>query len=86
MSAGQITFENEITERLDRAKSYLVNVRGIDSNRVITLDCGFTTDLIVKLFVAEPGADPPPCSIFKEIPSFEVKFTKPRPQPSKKRR
>src|SRR5262249_32461951 len=47
MSAGQVTFEKEAAERLERAKSYLVDVREIDRNRIVTLDCGFSTDLIV---------------------------------------
>ena len=84
--AGQETFPNEATDRLDRAKTYLVNVREIDPNRVITLDCGFTEDLTVQLFVAPLGSSPPPCSIFNEIPFSEVKFTKPRPEASKKPR
>lgn len=85
MSAGQITFENETSEHLDRARSYLVNVREIDPNRVVTLDCGFTPDLTIKLYVVSLGATPPPCSNPTETPSFEVKFTKPRPQVPKKR-
>ena len=86
MSAGQITFKNETAERLDRARSHIVDFRGIDSNRVVTLDCGFTTDLTIKLYVVPFGADPPPCEIFREVPFSEVKFTKPRPRASKKRR
>ena len=86
MSAGQETFENEATERLDRAKSYMVNVREIDPNRVVTLDCGFTSDLTVKFYVAPLGATPPACSIFQEISFSEVKFTKLRPAASKKQR
>ena len=86
MSAGQETYENEVTERLDRAKSYLVNVRDIDPNRVITVDCGFTQDVALKLFVAPLGANPPPCSVFLEIPFSEVRFTKPSPKASKKQR
>jgi len=86
MSAGQKTFENETMERLERAKSYLVNVREIDPNRVVTVDCGFTPDLTIKLYVAPLGSTPPVCSNSVEIPISEVKFTKPRPQASKKRR
>ena len=85
MSAGQETFENEATERLNRAKSYLVNVREIDSNRVVTVDCGFAPDLTIKLFIAPLGATPPACSNL-EVPFSEVKFTKPRPGASKKPR
>ena len=86
MSAGQKTFKDEAAERLNRAKSYLVNVRDIDPTRLVTLDCGFTTDLRIKLYIAPPGAILPTCSIFEEIPFSEVKFTKPRPKASKKQR
>lgn len=86
MSAGQKTFANETTERLDRAKSYLVNVREIDPSRIITVDCGFTSELNIKLRIAPLGATYPECTNSTEIPFSEVKFTKPHPQASKKRR
>ena len=86
MSAGQKTFENEAAEHLDRIKSYLVNVRDIDSNRVVTVDCGFTPDLRVTLRIVPPGVSPPQCDNYADIPFSEVKFTKPRPKAWKKRR
>ena len=86
MFAGKETFEKETAERLDRAKSYLVNVRKIDSNRIVTVDCGFTQDLTITLYVAPPGAPPPPCGTGVEVPFSEVKFTKPRPKTAKKPR
>lgn len=86
MTAGQKTYRNEATQRLNRAKSYLVNVRNIDPSRIVTVDCGFTQDLIIKLVIAPPGVTPPTCSVFQEIPFSEVKFTKPRPKAAKKRR
>jgi len=86
VSAGQKTFENEAAEQLDRAKSYLVNVREIDPNRVVTVDCGFSTELDVKLYIAPLGALPPTCSDFSAVPLSDVKFTKPRPKATKKQR
>lgn len=86
MSAGQKTFKNEAAKRLDRAKSYLVNLRGIDPNRVITIDCGFTPELRIQLFIAPPGVIPPKCKNYVDIPFSEVRFTKPRPKAAKKRR
>ena len=82
MSAGQKTYENETTERLDRARSYLVNVREIDSHRVVTVDCGFARELSIKLYLALPGATAPECSNDLERPFFEIKFTKRRPKPN----
>src|SRR5215212_833034 len=79
MVAGQETFENETRERLARAKSYLVNVRGMDPNRILTVDCGFTHDLSLRLFIIPAGVAPLTCDDSIEIPFSEVKFTKPRP-------
>jgi len=84
MSAGQVTFEKEADERLARAKSYLVDVREIDRNQIVTVDCGFSQDLNIRLYIAPPGAAPPPCSN-SEGPLSDVKFTKPRPKSAKKR-
>jgi len=85
-SAGQTTFEGEATYRLDRAKKYLVNSRGLDSTRIITTDCGFTHDLTAILWVIPPDATLRECDRSAQIPRSEVKFTKPRPKTSKKRR
>lgn len=85
MTAGQETYENEATERLDRIRSYLVNVRKLDGIRLLTVDCGFTSDLTIRFYAAPPGIDPA-CNNFSAIPLSEVKFTKPRPKPAKKKR
>ncbi len=86
MTAGRETFENEATERLARAKSYMVNVRDVDRNRIITTDCGFTQELRIRLVVIPPGVTPLTCDAYDTIPFSEVKFTKPRPKSPKKRR
>ena len=86
MSAGQVTFRNEAEERLNRAKSYLVDVRGRDRNRIVTVDCGFTQELRTQLWVVPLGAAPPFCRDFTNILPSEVRFTKQRRKTSKKRR
>ena len=86
VSAGQETFEGEAAERLARAKSYLADVREIDPGRIVTVDCGFSQDLIVQLFVVPVGAALAACNDSRAVPFFEVKFTKPRPKSSKKPR
>ena len=86
VTAGQETFEGEAAERLARAKSYLADVRDLDPNRIVTADCGFSQDLTVTLSIVPVGATPPVCNNFDELPFSEVKFTKPRPKSSKKRR
>lgn len=84
MSAGLETYEGEARERLERARSYLVGVRDIDPNRLVTLDCGFSQELTTKIYIAPLGAVFPAC--INEVPLGEVRFTKPRPKVSKKRR
>ena len=86
MAAGQQTFKNEAAERLARAKSYLVHVRQIDPNRIVTSDCGFTRDLLVILSISAGEIPLRTCDSYITIPFSEVKFTKPRPKSSKKRR
>jgi hypothetical protein len=86
MSAGQVTFAKEAEKRLNRAKNYLVKVRGIDPNRIVTVDCGYSMDLTAQLWVVPTGAEPPVCMDYGKIPVSEVKFTKPNPKSSMKRR
>ena len=77
VSAGQKTFKGEAKYQLDRARAYLVNVRRIDSSRIITVDCGFYRDLNTKVWVVPRGATFPECD--NQIPYSDVKFTKRRP-------
>lgn len=84
MWAGQVTFDQEATERLARVKAHLVDVRGVDSSRIAILDCGFTRDLTIQLYVVPLGAAFPVCDDSRDVPSYEVKFTKPRSKSSKK--
>ncbi len=86
ISAGRETFEREAEERLDRAKSYLADVREIDPNRIVTIDCGFSQELNAQLWVVPLGATAPVCSNSLEVPFSEIKFTKPRPKSSKRLR
>ena len=84
ISAGQETFEKEAEERLARAKSYLADVREIDRNRIVTLDCGFSKELTAQLWVVPLGATLPVCSDSLKVPFSDVKFTKRRPKSSKR--
>lgn len=86
MTAGRKTFQNEAKERLERAMSYLVKVRQVDANRIVTKDCGFTSDLTISVWLLPVGMEPPECLNLYEPPLSEVKFTKPRPKPTKKKR
>jgi hypothetical protein len=45
--------------RANRAKDYLVNTRGIDGSRIMTVDGGCTPELTVQLWIAPQGAAAP---------------------------
>ena len=49
-------------ERADRAKNYLVNTRGIEAGRIITIDGGCRADLSVELWIRPTGATVPAAS------------------------
>jgi hypothetical protein len=48
--------------RAERAKGYLVNTRGIEAGRIVTIDGGCRSDLSVELWVVPTGATPPAAS------------------------
>ncbi len=52
----------EAQARADRAKNYLVNTRGLDAGRIVTVDGGFREDLAVELWLVPQGATPPTAS------------------------
>jgi len=49
-------------KRIERAKEYLVNTRGIDAGRIVTVDGGCRADVAVELWVVPTGATPPAAS------------------------
>lgn len=69
----------EAQARADRAKDYLVNTRGIDASRLVTVDGGCRSDLAVELWVVPTGATPPTASTDNIIsPCPECKKAAPR--------
>jgi hypothetical protein len=51
--------EGEAQARADRAKDYLVNTRGIDGGRLVTIDGGCAPELKVELWIVPTGAAAP---------------------------
>jgi hypothetical protein len=78
--AGQRTFPREMALRLKRAKDYLVNVRHLQSDRIISLDCGHRIDLSITLWLVPKGATHPSCDTTSLIPTDQLDLTKPRPK------
>ncbi|HEX3280432.1 MAG TPA: hypothetical protein VHR36_04305, partial [Pyrinomonadaceae bacterium] len=68
----------EAQARADRAKDYLVNTRGIDAGRIVTMDGGCRSDLTVELWIVPTGATPPAAStdnIISPCPECKKKAT-----------
>jgi hypothetical protein len=69
----------EAEARANRAKDYLVNTRGVDASRLMTVDGGCRSDLAVELWVVPTGATPPAASTDNIIsPCPECKKPAPR--------
>jgi hypothetical protein len=70
--------EGEAQARADRAKGYLVNTRGIDAGRLVTVDGGCRSDLTVQLWIVPTGAAAPAAStdnIVSPCPECKKKAT-----------
>jgi hypothetical protein len=68
----------EAQARADRAKDYLVNTRGIDAGRIVTVDGGCRSDLSVELWIVPTGATAPAAStdnIISPCPECKKKAT-----------
>jgi hypothetical protein len=68
----------EAQARADRAKDYLVNTRGIDAGRLVTVDGGCRSDLTVELWIVPTGATAPAAStdnIVSPCPECKKKAT-----------
>ena len=79
--------EGEAQARADRAKDYLVNTRGIDAGRLVTVDGGCRSELKVELWIVPTGATAPAASsdgAVSPCPACKKKAT-PRRRPRTRR-
>ncbi|MCA1620440.1 MAG: hypothetical protein LC795_14245 [Acidobacteria bacterium] len=58
--AGRRARAGEAKARAERAKEYLIKVRGTDARRIVTIDGGHQEELMVELYLVPSGASPPP--------------------------
>ncbi|HVG29252.1 MAG TPA: hypothetical protein VM864_05975, partial [Pyrinomonadaceae bacterium] len=65
----------EAQRRADFAKDYLVNTRGIDAGRLVTIDGGFQEEATTELWIVPTGATPPTAS--PTVDASEVQTTRP---------
>jgi hypothetical protein len=63
----------EAQARADRAKDYLVNTRGIDAGRLMAVDGGCRSELLVQLWIVPTGAAAPTASDANVSPCPECK-------------
>ena len=89
--AGNPTYKGEAAFRLRRATDYLVNIRKVLRERLITTDAGYRTELITQLYVLPSDATVPAPDPYGLLPLSEVRFTKPKPNlnrrsPSRRRK
>ncbi|MDT7542250.1 MAG: hypothetical protein QOE33_2154, partial [Acidobacteriota bacterium] len=56
---GRKGVTGEAQRRADFAKDYLVNTRGIDAGRLVTIDGGFKEEATTELWIVPAGATPP---------------------------
>ena len=73
---GRRGVAGEAQARADRAKNYLVNTRGIDAGRLVTVDGGYREDLTVELWIVPTGATAPTAT--PNVDASEVQIVRPR--------
>jgi hypothetical protein len=74
---GYGSCDREGIARANRAKNYMVNTRGIDPSRVVTVDGGCLPELLIQLSIVPPGMKVngdavgvlSPCPVCKKKPS-----------------
>ncbi|HEX5705985.1 MAG TPA: hypothetical protein VFX96_01720 [Pyrinomonadaceae bacterium] len=57
--SGRTSRAGEAERRAQRIRDYLVNTRGIDASRVVTLDAGQREEVTIQLWIVPAGAEPP---------------------------
>ncbi|HLL74881.1 MAG TPA: PKD domain-containing protein [Pyrinomonadaceae bacterium] len=73
---GRRGVAGEAQRRADFARDYLVNTRGIDAGRLVTIDGGFREEATTELWIVPSGATPPTAS--PNVDPSEVQTTRPR--------
>ena len=81
--AGRKATVNEAQRRANRAKNYMVKVRGIESGRLYAVDGGYRDELEIKLYVGPAGAEPPGLDPSLDPGQVEIVSTKKRRSPKR---
>ncbi|MGI9107253.1 MAG: Ig-like domain-containing protein [Pyrinomonadaceae bacterium] len=81
---GRRGVAGEAQTRADFAKNYLVNSRGLDAGRLVTVDGGFREEATTELWLVPSGAPPPTAS--PNVDASEVQTTRPPRRRAPRRR
>ena len=81
---GRRSRRGEAARRIARAKRYLVKVRGVPAERIVTIDGGYRNNLAVELRVRPKEMRPP--QPFPTVDPKEVIFIDPTPKRRPRRR
>jgi len=76
---GKLPRRGESVARAARLKPYLVNRRGIQSNRIVVINGGYREEWIVEVWVVPPGASMP--SPFPMVAAKQVRFRRGKASP-----
>lgn len=82
---GRVGRAGEAQRRAERAKNYVVNERGIEAARVITIDGGYREELTFVFWLAPSGAEPPAASPTVDPSEVQIVADKPKPRRRPKR-
>ena len=74
--AGRKATVDEAQRRANRAKNYMVTVRGIESERIYAVVASYREELQIKLWVAPPGAEPPPLGYLLDPTQVQIASSK----------
>lgn len=81
---GRRSRRGEALRRVERAKRYLVTVRGLDPSRVVTIDGGYREELTVELKMRHKTLSPP--EPYTTVDPKDVIFIKTTPKRRARRR
>lgn len=81
--AGRRAHAGEAAKRGERAKNYLVGERGLEAERLVTVDGGFRDEQGVELFIVPVGASPPDPSPTLDPGEVEI-IREEKPKPARK--
>jgi len=74
---GRLPMRGEAAARVARIKQYLVQRRGIPTDRVVMIDGGYREAWSAELWIVPPGATMP--ALHPTIPIEKIKFRKGKP-------